>query len=247
MNIQEVLHEIGLPDREAVVYLAVLELGESTVLPIAKKSGIQRTYCYDILDSLRDKGLVTSLEKDGRRRWNAEPPEKIQVMLKSRLAHFTDLLPELRSIYNSSGTKPKVRFYEGKEGVLTISYELAKAKTMEAISSTDHLYAVLGDYINDVTKKIAKNKVRTRELYARGHHPIQWVEYYEEPLQQIRFLPAGVKIAIDLLLYDNKVALISYEGELHSLVIEGSAIVDSLRVLFELLWQQGEPMQKLSA
>lgn len=239
-DIAQSLASIGLLERESKIYLAALELGESTVLPIAKKSGLKRTYCYDILESLREKGLITSIEKNGRRRYSAEPPDKIEQLLTERLNKFMQVLPELRSLYNQTGLRPKVRFYEGKEGVIAISYELARAKRMDAISSTDHLYAVLGDHINDITKEIARNKVKTRELYTRPSRPIQWAEYYQYPTQEIRYLPENIKISIDFLLYDNKLALISYEGDLHSLVIEGSGIVDSLRILFELLWQQGE-------
>lgn len=247
MNVRSLVAQLGLQEREVRLYLATLELGESTVLPISKKAGIQRTYCYDILESLREKGLVSYLEKNGRRRYLAEPPEKIEHMLRARLEHFRQVLPELRSLYQHGGQRPNVRFYEGKAGVLAISQELTHAKRMDAISSTDHLYAVLGDEIDRITKKIAAHNVETRELYTQGIHPISWLAHYREPRQQIRFLPKGMKLSIDFLLYDNKLALISYEGDIHSLVIEGSSIVDSLRVLFELLWQHGEPLSTKKA
>ena len=66
MEIQEILKEIVLSDKEAKVYLSVLELGESTVLPISKKSEYKRTYCYDILSDLVEKNLVSYVVKKGK-------------------------------------------------------------------------------------------------------------------------------------------------------------------------------------
>ena len=40
------------------VYLACLELGKAKVSELARKSGVERTNCYSILDKLISLGLV---------------------------------------------------------------------------------------------------------------------------------------------------------------------------------------------
>ena len=46
------LKSLGFSEKEARVYLALLELGPSTTTEIARKSKINRTTGYDILESL---------------------------------------------------------------------------------------------------------------------------------------------------------------------------------------------------
>ena len=57
----KILTEIGLNEKQAKVYLAVLELGGSKVTEIAALSKVHRVTVYDILKSLMEKGLVSSI------------------------------------------------------------------------------------------------------------------------------------------------------------------------------------------
>lgn len=52
MTINKSLEQLGLVGKKADVYLASLELGSASVIEIAKKAGVKRTTCYDILFEL---------------------------------------------------------------------------------------------------------------------------------------------------------------------------------------------------
>ncbi len=242
MELLNVLQEIGLEEREVKIYLALLELDESTVLPIATKAGIKRTYTYDILEALQNKGLVSYIEKNGRRRYSAEDPKKLESMLKERLEHFRELLPEIRSIYNKATNKPKVRFYEGTAAVKELYEELAHVKEYASIASPDHFYELLGkDYIDYLTKNILKNKTRGRELFVHSYVEVHFEKQYHAPLQEVRWLPPDVEIDTDMFIFPNKLVLISYRGTTHAISIEESSIIDTHRKMFDLLWAATPP------
>ncbi|MDP2917995.1 MAG: helix-turn-helix domain-containing protein, partial [bacterium] len=61
MLTQKQLTNLGLSDKEAACYLALLELGPSTVSEIAGLAKINRTTGYDILESLANYGLISHL------------------------------------------------------------------------------------------------------------------------------------------------------------------------------------------
>jgi len=65
--IEQDLQGIGLTDGETKAYLAMLELGSSTVGPIAKKSGISYSKIYEVLQRLIDKGIVSFIVKEKTR------------------------------------------------------------------------------------------------------------------------------------------------------------------------------------
>ena len=246
MDIESSLKSIGLNYREIQVYLATLELGQSTVLPISKKSGFKRTYCYDILEELKKKKLVDYIEKNGRRRYFAEDPKKIEDELKNNLSGFQELLPELRSIYNQPAAKPKVRYFEGREGIISVYEEVVKAKEAVAIGSPKHLYQFLGDYFPQFVERTVGRGLKIRELIsADGVEAAEYIRKnnYKKPAQEARLLPSDIRISTDMMIFGDKMALISYGEELHAVVIESSSLIDTQKALFEIIWASAKEIK----
>lgn len=241
MDVAQTLTEIGLEEREVKIYLATLELGVSTVLPIAQKAEIKRTYAYDILERLRAKNLISYVEKNGRRRYSAEPPEKIEQILTNRLQNLRQILPELKSIANQTEHKPKVRFYEGLAGIEAIYAELRQASEIATIASAAEVEEHFHDLLEGLAPHVVRNNIRVRELLVKTNQSINFIKHYTTNRQQVRWLPAGVRLATDTLIFGNKLALISYQPNIHAVVIEGSSLVETQKQLFELLWQLGKP------
>ncbi len=235
-----VLQELGLDEKESRVYVALLELGDSTVQPIAKKADIIRPNCYLVLDTLMKKGLVSYFEKNNRRRYVAEDPQVLSRTLKNRWERLNQLMPELRSVYNRAPNKPKVRFYEGKEEVRAIYEYLTTIKAYDNIYSPEFVVKIWGQYSPDLAKRIAQNNVRVRELIATQAGPVAYERFFKKPQQEIRYWPGANPLSTDIILYENKLALVSYDTDIHTIVIEGSGIVDTFRACFEFMWQAAE-------
>jgi sugar-specific transcriptional regulator TrmB len=237
MEIEDILGKIGLDKKEAKIYLAVLELGETTVLPIAKKSGIQRTYCYNILDSLLKKGLASYVEKKGRRRYSAIDPILIETQIEENKKQFNSILPELLSFYQKSPLKPRVRYYEGHQGIEIIHKEIIKnAKELLILSSVKEWVGEFPEYIGEV-KNLIKHKIQIKELSHRTKEIKEYIQYYQEPNQKFRYLPKRIKIANDIFIWSNKVAFVSYAKELIAVVIESEQITQTHCQIFNVLWE----------
>ncbi len=73
----EVLEKIGLGKREAAVYSALIELGETTTGPLVKKTGIPASKIYETLDRLVSKGLVSVVMKEKTKHFSATNPERL--------------------------------------------------------------------------------------------------------------------------------------------------------------------------
>lgn len=240
MSLENSLKSIGLNYREIKVYLAALELGESTVTPISKKSGFKRTYCYDILEELKKKKLVDYIEKNGRRHYFAEDPKLIEQSLADNLAAFQGFLPDLRSIYNRPSEKPKIRYFEGKEGIVAIYEENTKSKELLAIGSPNHIYQYLPEYFEAHAKRNINNKIKSRELITSDGVNSPYLKDLKKGYQEARMLPEGLAFSTDMMIFDNKLAMISYGLNLHGVVIESSSIVGMMKIIFELLWNQAK-------
>ena len=83
----EDLKKIGLTDGEIRVYNALLELGETTRTTLAKKSGISPSKIYDVANRLLEKGIISSVKKQGVIHFSAADPERIKEFLESNGVH----------------------------------------------------------------------------------------------------------------------------------------------------------------
>ena len=224
------LVNLGLSQEESKAYLAILELGGSYASNIARKSGINRATCYHTLNNLVKKGLVNSHTK-GKVLWfNAEDPKKIIKLEKEKLEKAKNLVPELLSISNTITFKPKIRFYEGKEGIKAVFEDALASKEKEILGYTNlkGLDEVLPPgYFKDYCKRKIQKKIKTRYLApATGEGAGIIEKYYPK-----NYDPELVEVLLvnkkefyfenEISIYGNKVTVISLkEDEPIALLIE---------------------------
>jgi HTH-type transcriptional regulator, sugar sensing transcriptional regulator len=117
--IQHTLTQIGLSEKEATVYVALLGIGHATVQNIARKTGLNRTTVYDIVEALEQKKLLTVHTKQKVKYFVAAPPETITRMAEAKLEEgqrlfrsLKELVPKLKAIHNAQDGKPRVEFFE---------------------------------------------------------------------------------------------------------------------------------------
>lgn len=237
MKLTDIITQAGLNEREAQAYLALLELGEATISQISHRSGIERTYCYDIVEALVKKNLASAVPKNGRRRYQAANPETLARLLEDRLAAVRAGLSQLEAHHNLGDKRPVVEFYEGKVAVFDLYQELMDTDEYAAIVSPAALYEAIGDQLDGMAIRVVARGTRVRELISTEDGLPAYVKRFKTPQQEVRLLPTDVKIATDTLIFNNKVVSIAYTPKPHAIVTEGSDIVETQRALFEFMWQ----------
>lgn len=238
---------LGLKEQEARVYLALLKLGQTKVGEIADKSGIQRTFIYDILDKLQVKGLVSSVEIRGRMRFSAVSVERFKKIQLGKLERFEKLIPELQSLVSVVGDRPKVMFFEGKAGIkqaqedtleLPNGSEFLSYATGEGLYNKDPEFAM--DYINARIKK----RISVRAIAPDTSATREFTDKDKKQLRQTRLVPEKIfPFANEIDIYGNKVMLMSLTGELIAVIIESESTARTMRAIFELAWLGAEKQQ----
>src|SRR3989338_11613851 len=108
MEVEFILREYGLSHKEINVYLSLLQTGISSVNRISNKSQIQRTTTYDVLKSLKEKGLVSFVTKNKKTFFEAVHPSKLISILREKQNKINKILPYLIKIKETTVEKPKV-------------------------------------------------------------------------------------------------------------------------------------------
>jgi len=247
--LQKNLVQLGLTEKEAKVYLALLELGQESVQHIAQKSEINRATTYFILDSLMKQGLASKVEKDKTTFFSPEPPQQLinilkkqEAEIKQKVENFKTMLPELHGVYNLAENKPVVRFFEGKEGLKTIQEDFLKTndKQIESISSLDDVERVFSNSEKEeYGRKRREKKILAKCIYVSKGEAINDDDY------SVRFRVPEEKFPLtaDITLYDNKVAIASLRGNLSGVIIENAEIAKTLRSVFKLAFAKAKDLQ----
>ncbi len=234
----EVLEKIGLSDKEASVYMALLELGTASVMSIAHKAGLKRPGTYLILDELEKRGLVSQVPQNKKALYVAEAPEKLFSDLQKKQELLKRFLPNLEALHNQKKEKPRVQWFQGKEGVLEVYEKIFAHGEVSFFATLGDLDRVLPSITKEVSSRAKAHKLKVREIltgteadkdYAKNIIPD---EYY-----QLRFTQPGMQFFTDNAIFGESVAFFSFNVQLFAVVITSREITGSLKSLYDMAWQ----------
>ena len=128
------LKELGLTEKQAKIYLALVEIGKGTAYAIAKQAKLKRSITYVILEELRLKGLVLKIPHDKNQIFIAKDPRKLFAEKEEKLVYAKKILPELLARASKDSSKVTTYFFEGNEGIKqALQYGLEKIRDQEIL------------------------------------------------------------------------------------------------------------------
>ena len=229
------------------MYLTTLSLGSASVQEIAHASQITRTTVYNVIESLIETGLMTSLEQKGKNTYAAEPPEVIVRMLKSkadellrRMEAVEELLPELMALEKTIQHRPRMFMYEGREGIRQLSrrYEECSADFFEIVPyDALHTFIEAHEYA-DHRETLTHNCIHGRVLVVADVPPVESMrEMHERHGWHVRYLPSDdAPLTGQISVKGNEVYGVAFEGIPVGVVIENPPLAQALRRVFNLAW-----------
>lgn len=255
-----ILNKIGLNRKEAQVYLSLLELGSQPASVIGKKSGINRSTTYLVLESLIKQGYVNQHVRADVKYFTAADPKTIvqdlnrkEKEMEEHKKEFEDLMPEFYSLINPLSIKPKVKFYEGEEGIKRAMEDTLTAtepiRAWGAYDSWMNSSKNLQGFIHDYAKlRIEKFKIPVRVLiedtktvrdFFNKEYPT--LSKRKDLLIEARWMPKDIiKFKNEINIYNDKVSIVSLaKNELLGVVFESHEIAKTHKAIFDMAWKAG--------
>ena len=242
--IVQIENNLGFSEKKAKVFLALLQLGETNVIEIAKKAKLKRTTVYNILPELVDEGLVAITRTSGHKRYFVTDPRIIIKILESKIENTKSFIPLLVALQSTSVHQPKISLYEGEDGARQI-YEDALS-----IDPGDTIYGFAGDiktnYISEKDLEIyikarINKKLRNKIIVAPSPYADFLKKNAQQELREVKIFAemANIKVPnVDIKIYGNKVAIISYRENFLGIMIESRDISQMCKIIFESLWSK---------
>ncbi len=227
------LMKIGLGKNEAEIYLALLSLGKSTVTSLTQHTGIHRTYIYDILEKLKEKGLVAYSVEKNKKYFIAAEPKKLKEYLLEKVEAVEVILPELNKIKNLPKEETLVESYKGLEGMKSLLNDVLKEKKdVVGFGIDEEIFQTqFPVIIENYYKKAEKAGYSERYL---THEKAKYI--YKKKHVSYRFIPVEYFGHIPTLIYGDKIWITIFDP-MTNILIKNRQLADTYRKHFEMLWK----------
>jgi len=237
--LETTLQQIGLPEKQAKIYMACLELGECSIKEIARKAEIKRTTIYDIIDDMIAAGFIRTTVHGKKKRFVAAEPNDLSTIIKKREVLLGQILPQLNSLNNNGKTKPKIYFYEGKDGLKEVYNDTLKYSGEFVAFGSEDVVRILGkDWIDNFIKRRIKKSIHVRAIVPKTEYLEKEIQSHDQEhlrmtkLIDIKKYPFSIEIDI---YGHSKVALLSSKEET-AMIIESQEIYNTMKLIFEFFW-----------
>jgi sugar-specific transcriptional regulator TrmB len=250
MDINQVLSDLGLQDREPEVYLALLKTpGAQPASVIATRAGLNRTTAYKILIRLVKKGLVTQTMRHGILCFMAEDPDRhLDRLLDKKRHHLDDVahnltaaLSDIKKMHKVDLLIPRMRLYEGLEGVKRV-YEdtLIEGKTIYAMVDPQNVTDDIRDYLdNDYLPRRVDKEIQAFVITPNNPESLNYRKRDPKSLRETRTIHKNeYPIKVEMNIYGEKTAFFSSKpDELFGVILESSAIASTMKSIFATCWE----------
>ncbi len=240
--LEKYLQDIGLSDKEAAIYLALIQFDHVSVIDLAKKTDINRSTVYVVLDSLEKKGLVSETTVGKKTHYQAEPPERLEtyverqkISLDEQSKRLKDIIPQIKSVRRETGERPIVQYFEGKEGVFSMNESLyqdnEEGGTAYLVYSRDLLDKVFPETERVKFKKARLQKnIKTKVLY----NDSKGLVVPDSTGERVKIDASEYPFTCDISIYKDRVRIGILEKKVSGIFIKSQELADTLKNIFLL-------------
>lgn len=242
MELIEPLKKIGLNEKEARIYLALLQLNKATAYAVALRSGLKKTTVYTILDELVSKGFALKMPSDQKTTYFAKSPEECFAEARAKINEAQDSLPKLMALRKENEEDPGVSYYEGidqiKEVYKSLLNETSNGECSGFYGHLKEVPEILKKFTKDLDEDYLAQNIKRRVVIADTDSTKEYIKNASKIDVQIKSLPKEIYDSnISIEVFGNKTIIFSHRN-LKATLIENSDVSKVIKQLFEITWNK---------
>lgn len=238
--LEKYLQELGLSEKEAQIYLALLQVDNESIQDLAKRTGINRTTVYPVLETLEKKGLVSEVQVGKKTHYEAAAPERLEtfverqkVVLEERSERLKDIIPQIKGLEREKGERPIIKMFEGRDG---------------AISAYEEFYAfdpdkeTIGGFVfnRDMLVETFTKEELAKFVKIRVGKEVGYVSLYSNKGGDVEFTTPGTRVRLDeskypiscdISIVEDRVVITTLGDNVSAFLIRSKDIAETLKSL----------------
>lgn len=238
-----VLTKAGLTEKEAKVYITLMTLGECKAHKIIKKTSMQRSVVYPILDKLISLGLISYVIKNNVKYFQIDNPEAIKNIMEENLKEISNFINQIKKLKEGKDAT-EIRIYEGYNGIKNLLdnriNKIKKGGEVLIINSRDVFLERNKKYLdlfhNHMLKREVK-KIKQKIIYYKEVFSLA-KEKAKQKLCEEKWI--NLDSPIGIVVYHNYTEFYIWPKKEIVIQIEDKELANSYRKYFQVLWKQAK-------
>lgn len=233
-----VLMEFGLTANEAAIFALLLGGGAKSATELAKDLGLNRPYIYYALERLLEKGFISEIREDAKRKFDAISPSQLISLEEHKLGTLRNLVEELEKSQKREETQVEV--YKGKHVVKNLFkrllYEMRPQQETLSIGFDEHMMEMTEPInIRKVFNYMKENRITERAIVRSGSRTLEYAK-----TTKYRFIPQEMVGNTAKYIYQDVVMYLIYGEPTYGIVVKNLEMADAERRQFEIFWKAAD-------
>ena len=234
--LEEHLSRLGFSPSEIKIYLHLLKTGSSYASKMSSETKINRTNVYEALDRLISKGVISFINKNKVRWFEARSPDALLTLVKDKEEEIIKtkdaLLKDIKRLKSVTTDRPlEANIYVGKKGLRVLFEEILETgKTISLIASELQFKRLFGPYFELWHKKRTERRIQQRSIFPKRLKG----KLKNRALLRYRF--TDYTNPTTTIIYGNNSLFIQWSKEPIAIKIQNKEITKSHLNYFNMLW-----------
>lgn len=250
--------KLGLEPEIADIYLALHAYGAQTISEVSRRTKIERTRIYRLIEVLTTSNLIEVETHYKRSILKAAPISNLQILLSKKEEELQALQAELAAVQEAiayqgqASQSTQVQFFKGIEGLKQMFWNETRSHTENLLILYENMqHKTNATFFERWVREFNRRGISSRGLI--GDHFIETQkEWYKRQNNErvakwsARYVPNEIfEITHSTVIYDDIVSYYNWRGgNMFGIEIHNQEIADAQRAFFEILWAQSRAIPK---
>lgn len=248
--LEHTLALLCLDEKDRDIYNLGLEIGAQPASVFSRKIGLKRSDCYNHLKKLMGMGLMTQFDQNGVSYFEIADFKEVASRVEEQNQLVKKAQEEIVTAQRNSAKKndhsaPKVRFYEGKSGILNLLDRCLRnnvSKVLRCLSAANGFYEVLPSEFDKVyfIPERLRQGIRLKELVPCSPEMLDMKKRDDEENRETRFLDKSLSFSASVMTYDDEILLFGVSEAPFGVLVQSKELAQFFRCVFDMIWNQSK-------
>jgi sugar-specific transcriptional regulator TrmB len=238
-RILDTLAALGLTSSQSLLYVSGLKLGKTTVINLAKESGLKRPTVYRLLEELITDRLFIKVEQGWKVFYEAAHPKSLYQLLSYKTQLLDSNFASINNLYTAKNTAG-FQYYEGLKEIKVLYQQiLSEVEFMQdyfALGNQELFLSLDKTFFESFIRDRNSKNPKIKMIFTHSEAAVDSAKYQNRPNVQIKFMARDFVYKQNMVITPTKVIIHNLEQPTSAIVLSQENIVVSFKSLFYMIW-----------
>ncbi|MFZ5954935.1 MAG: TrmB family transcriptional regulator [Nanoarchaeota archaeon] len=234
----KLLRMLGLSEKEMEIYTELIKSGPLSILEISKRTNLNRTFCYDLIEKMIKKGILLK-NKGPKNVYQAVSIEQLKILIEKAYTDSKQELERLNKIKKSCNSETEILEFKGYYSVFNLLRRILSQKDEICSFWSKNIGELFQKFLEENAKTRIEHKIPLRVLTDENDWTKKWLKNlsFGNNYRKIKYLK-DFDFSNTIYIFNNEVAQITYENDKpYGIIIKNKEYFNTQKKIFNKLWE----------